>query len=1171
MEAILTPVRESSSYQAILQAMERKGFVAVSGLSDTAFSCAVHCLGSQAPYRLIVTYGEQRARQLEENYRFFDRKVWVYPAKDVLFYSADVHGNAIARQRIEILKQIIEGEEATIILPVEALMERLPELSQMKKNRYRIQNGDTIDIKEFNGTLTALGYQKKDWVEGPGQYAVRGGILDVYPLTEDCPYRIELWGDEVDSLRSFDVESQRSIEELQELVIYPAREIVLTEDRIARGLKRIEAEHKTCAKALKESFQTEAYARLNRTIKTLREELLELQDAVGADGYLTYFYENLVSILDYFPEDTKVFVDEPKRVAESAGGYQLEFQENMKSRLEGGYILPGQAELLLDMPSVIQKLEQRSALLCSVLLQDMKDWGNCQEISWETKLVQSYNNHFDLLVKNVTGWKKKGYRIVILCSSSTRAKRIAAEFEDYDIVSFYSEDLNRTLRPSEVMVAAGRLAKGFEFPEEKLVVVSESDIFQLNERRHKRRLKPKHTGEKISSFADISVGDYVVHENHGIGIYRGIEKIEVDKVAKDYITIEYKDNSKLYILASQLDMIQKFSSKEGARPKIDKLGGAAWQNTKNRVKGHVAGVAKELVQLYAIRQEKEGYAYSSDTIWQKEFEEAFPYEETEDQLRAIEETKQDMESNRIMDRLICGDVGYGKTEIAIRAAFKAVQDGKQVVYLVPTTILAQQHYATFMERMKNYPVNIKMMSRFCTATEQKKILEGLKNGMVDIVIGTHRLFSKDIVYKNLGLLIIDEEQRFGVAHKEKIKQMKKDIDVLTLTATPIPRTLHMSLIGIRSMSLLEEPPVDRQAIQTYVLEYNPELVREAINRELARGGQVYYVYNRVNDIDLVTVGLQELLPEARIAYAHGQMKERELETIMYQFINGDIDVLVSTTIIETGLDISNVNTMIIQDAENFGLSQLYQLRGRVGRSNRRASAFLMYRRDKMLKETAEKRLQAIREFTDLGSGYRIALRDLEIRGAGNLLGEDQSGHMEAVGYELYCKMLNDAIREQKGEEVEETFETTIELPVDAYIPATYVKNEFTKLELYKRIATISSQEALEDMQDELIDRFGDMPVPVENLLEIALLKAKAHEAYIAEITEKGSELHFVMYPNAKVDTDRIDEFLKGYKGKMRMNIAKIPTFILQVNTMNKKERLNCVESVINEIHVLIDR
>lgn len=1171
MEAILAPVRESKPYQAMLQAMNQSGFTAVSGLSDTAFSCAVHCLSANAPYRVIVTYGEQRARQLEENYRFFDRRVFVYPAKDVLFYSADVHGNAIVRQRLEILKRVVEGQETTIILPIEVLMERLPELSQIEKNRYRIQVGDSIHIQEFHQRMTALGYEKRDWVDGVGQYAVRGGILDVFPLTDDCPYRVELWGDEVDSIRSFDVESQRSMEELQDLMIYPATEVVLTEERIARGLKKIEAEHKKCAKALKEAFQTEAYARLNRTVDTLREELTELHDAIGIDGYITYFYDKLVSILDYFPEGTRVFVDEPKRVEESAKAYQLEFQENMKSRLEGGYILPGQAEILLDMPTVMHNLEQRSAVLCTALIQQLEEWGVCREIHWESKLVQSYNNHFDLLVKNVTAWKKKGYRTVIVCTSPTRAKRIAAEFEDYDIVCFYSDDLNRELKASEVMVAAGRLAKGFEFPEQKLVVVSEGDIFQMSERTRKKRLKPKYSGERIHSFSDISVGDYVVHENHGIGIYRGIEKIEVDKVAKDYITIEYKDNSKLYILTSQLDLIQKFSGKEGARPKLDKLGGTAWQTTKNRVKGHVAGIAKELVELYAIRQEKEGYAYSPDTIWQKEFEEAFPYEETEDQLRAIEETKQDMESHRIMDRLICGDVGYGKTEIAIRAAFKAVQDGKQVVYLVPTTILAQQHFATFTERMKNYPVTIKMLSRFCTATEQKKILEGLKNGMVDIVIGTHRLFSKDVVYKNLGLLIIDEEQRFGVAHKEKIKQMKKDIDVLTLTATPIPRTLHMSLIGIRSMSLLEEPPVDRQAIQTYVLEYNPELVREAINRELARGGQVYYVYNRVNDIDLVTMQLQELLPEARIAFAHGQMKERELETIMYQFINGDIDVLVTTTIIETGLDISNVNTMIIQDADNFGLSQLYQLRGRVGRSNRRASAFLMYRRDKMLKETAEKRLQAIREFTDLGSGYRIALRDLEIRGAGNLLGEDQSGHMEAVGYDLYCKMLNDAIREQKGELVEETFETTIELPMDAYIPATYVKNEFTKLELYKRIASITSIEEMEDMQDELTDRFGDMPTPVENLLEVALLKAKAHDAYIAEIAEKGNEMHFVMYPKAKVDTGRIDDFMKQYHGKMRMSVTKAPAFILKIQPMNKKECLICVESVINDIHLLIDR
>lgn len=1172
MKAMTEPVRESKSYQAILQAMNRKGFTAVSGLTDTAFSCAIHCLGADKKYRLIITYGEQRAKQLEENYRFFDRNVYVYPAKDVLFYSADVHGNAIVRQRIEILKRIVEEEASTIIFPVEALMERVPGPEHLKKNRHLIRVGDTVDVQAFSQIMTAFGYEKRDAVEEPGQYAVRGGILDVYPLTEDCPYRIELWGDEVDSLRSFDVESQRSIEEVKELLIYPATEIVLSDSRIAAGLKKIETEHKKCAKALKEAFQTEAYARLNRTIASLREELTELHEAVGIDSYLPYFYSNLVSILDYFPEDTCVFIDEPKRIEESADAYQLEFQENMKTRLEGGYILPGQMELLLNMEDVRHRLENRSAVLNTALMQNLEEkWGKIPTIRWESKQVQSYDNHFELLVKNVQAWKKKKYRIIILCSSGTRAQRIAAEFDDYELSAFYSETLDRELQPGEVMVAAGRLNKGFEFPDEKLAVVSEGDIFQTGERSRRKRMKPQYSGEKINSFADISVGDYVVHENHGIGIYRGIEKIEVDKVAKDYITIEYKDNSKLYILASQLDLIQKYSSKDGARPKIDKLGGTAWQATKTRVKGHVAGIAKELVNLYAVRQEKEGFAYSPDTVWQKEFEEAFPYEETDDQLRAIAETKEDMESHRIMDRLICGDVGYGKTEVAIRAAFKAVQDGKQVAYLVPTTILAQQHFATFLERMRNYPVTVKMMSRFCTPTEQKKIISGLKDGSVDIVIGTHRLLSKDLVYKNLGLLVIDEEQRFGVAHKEKIKQIKKDVDVLTLTATPIPRTLHMSLIGIRSMSILEEPPVDRQAIQTYVLEYNPELVREAINRELARGGQVYYVYNRVNDIDLVTAKLQELLPEARIAYAHGQMKERELETIMYRFINGEIDVLVTTTIIETGLDISNVNTMIIQDAENFGLSQLYQLRGRVGRSNRRASAFLMYRKDKMLKETAEKRLQAIREFTDLGSGYRIALRDLEIRGAGNLLGEDQSGHMEAVGYDLYCKMLNDAIREQKGEVVEETFETTIDLPIDAYIPATYVKNEFTKLELYKRIAGIAGQEALEDMQDELTDRFGEPPVAVMNLLQIALLKAKAHDAYIAEISEKGDALHFVMYPKAKVQTEQIDEFMKQYRGKMKMNVTKEPTFVLNVKGINKKERLNCVESVINEVHLLIDR
>ena len=606
-----------------------------------------------------------------------------------------------------------------------------------------------------------------------------------------------------------------------------------------------------------------------------------------------------------------------------------------------------------------------------------------------------------------------------------------------------------------------------------------------------------------------------MNEKHGVGIYRGIEKITVNNVEKDYISIEYKGGDNLFILASALDQIAKYASANAKKPRLNKLGGNEWKKTTKRVRGQVRETAKELVELYAVRQAKEGYVYDKDTVWQREFEEMFPYEETQDQLNAIEDVKRDMESTKIMDRLICGDVGYGKTEVAIRAAFKAVTNGKQVAYLVPTTILAQQHYNTFCERFQNYPMTVRVMSRFCTPREQKETMEGLKKGIVDVVIGTHRLLSKDVKYKDLGLLIIDEEQRFGVGHKEKIKTLKKDVDVLSLSATPIPRTLHMSLIGIRDMSILEEPPHDRRAIQTYVMEYNEELVKEAVHREMTRGGQVYYVYNRVNNIAEITSELQKLLPNAKVAFAHGQMRERELENIMMQFMEKEIDVLVSTTIIETGLDIPNVNTMIIHDANQLGLSQLYQLRGRVGRSNRNAFAFLMYKRDTLLKETAEKRLQAIREFTDLGSGYKIAMRDLEIRGAGNLLGEEQSGHMEAVGYDLYCKMLNDAVLRLKGELSEDTdFDTTLDLNIDAFLPSAYIRNEVEKLELYKRISAIETKDELEDMQDELLDRFGDLPAAVVNLLHIALLKSMAHHAYMTDVKQKGEKVFFEMNPEA---------------------------------------------------------
>lgn len=788
-----------------------------------------------------------------------------------------------------------------------------------------------------------------------------------------------------------------------------------------------------------------------------------------------------------------------------------------------------------------------------------------------SRSIYSYNNSFEQLIKDLEHWRKENYQIMLMSASATRARRLAADIRDQGLLAYFAEDFEREIHPGEIMVTCGRLNSGFEYPTLHFVVLSEKDIFK--ERRQKpQKKKSQYSGKKIQSLAEISIGDYVVHEKYGLGIYRGMEQIESDGVAKDYINIEYKDSSNLFIPASQLDIIQKYAGVGAKKPKLNKLGGNEWEKTKTRVRSQVQIAARDLVNLYAERQAREGYAYGPDTVWQTEFEELFPYEETEDQLTAIADTKRDMESHKIMDRLICGDVGYGKTEVAIRAAFKAVMESKQVVYLVPTTILAQQHYNSFVERMKHYPIKICMLSRFCTPKETKQIQDALKKGTMDIVIGTHKVLSKTMQYKNLGLLIIDEEQRFGVKQKEKIKQLKKDVDVLALSATPIPRTLHMSLAGIRDMSVLEIPPVDRRAVQTYVLEYNEELIREAIERELARAGQVYYVYNRVNNIDSVAAEVQKLVPGAVVEFAHGQMGERQLEKIMMAFIHKEIDVLVSTTIIETGLDISNANTIIIHDAQNFGLSQLYQLRGRVGRSNRAAYAFLMYRRNSVLKEEAEKRLKAIREFTDLGSGFKIAMRDLEIRGAGNLLGAEQSGHMESVGYDLYCKMLNDAVLQMKGEQKEEdTFETTVDLSLDAYIPASYVGNESQKLELYKRIAVIENQEEYEDLTEELIDRYGDVPAPTLRLMDVELVKHQAHQAWIIAIEQKGTAISFVMNARARVKVEEIDDFLKKFRGRMKIRAEVNPVFVYNPGEIPKKELLSVVREIIGQIKELLEK
>lgn len=1083
MKAFLTPLQGLAEFEQIKEKSKtNKGILQVSGCMESQKSHLMYGLSGIAPYRLILAEDERRAREIYEDYRFYDRKVYSYPAKDLLFFQADIHGNLLIRQRMKVIKALLEEKELTVVTSIDGCMDFLESLEKIKEQLIHYESDSTVDTEQLKNQLVALGYERVGQVEMPGQFSVRGGIVDIYCLTEENPWRIELWGDEIDSIRSFDPESQRSLENLEELTIYPAVEHIGDKD--------------------------------------------------------------MVSFLDYFPEErTIIFLDEPNRLTEKGGAVEEEYRQSRMHREEkGSRNLP--ENWLCSFEQLQKELNKRNCISVCALEPKQAGWKVREKFYLEVKSISAYNNSFELLVKDLHQHKKQGYRIALLSGSRTRAERLAKDLQEEGLAAFYGQDYDREICPGEIMVVYGHAKKGFEYPLIKFAVMTESDIFGQEQKKKKK--KKNYSGSRIQDFAELSIGDFVVHEKHGLGIYRGIEKVEVDRIVKDYIKIEYRGGSNLYIPATQLDCLQKYSGADASKaPKLNKLGTQEWNKTKSKVRGAVKNIAKELVELYAVRQEKEGYVCGPDTVWQREFEEMFPYEETEDQLSAIEDAKRDMESTRIMDRLICGDVGYGKTEVALRAAFKEVQESRQVAYLAPTTILAQQIYNTFVQRMKEFPVRVELLCRFRTPAQQKKAIEDLKKGQVDVIIGTHRVLSKDVQFKNLGLLIVDEEQRFGVTHKEKIKQLKKDVDVLTLTATPIPRTLHMSLIGIRDMSVLEEPPMDRMPIQTYVMEYDEETVREAINRELRRGGQVYYVYNRVTDIADVALRIAKLVPDARVDFAHGQMSERELENVMYSFVNGDIDVLVSTTIIETGLDISNVNTMIIHDSDRYGLSQLYQLRGRIGRSNRTAYAFLMYRKNVMLKETAEKRLAAIREYTDLGSGFKIAMRDLELRGAGNLLGAQQHGHMNAVGYDLYCKMLNEAVKEAKGIHTMEDFETSVDLNVDAYIPDSYISNEFQKLDIYKRIAGIETQQDYDDMLEELLDRFGEPGKAVLNLLAIAKLKAIAHQGYVTEIKQTGKTVRFTLYEKARLNTEGFPALMQKYRRGLQFKNEQEPKFILE--------------------------
>lgn len=1115
MKSLTAPLRQLEVFSKAAEKLNKEtGVQLLTGCMDSQKTHLAYALGENYKRRLIVTYNELKSKEIFEEYKIFGKNVYLYPAKDFLFFHADIQGKLLEEQRIQALQALMEQDNVTVITTIDGCMGKVKPLKALKDQVLTIDMSSVIELDALKVLLADMGYEREGQVDAKGQFAIRGGIIDIFPLTEDCPVRIELWDEEVDSIRSFDAESQRSIENLEEIKIYPAKE---PEAR---------------------------------------------------------FEKESISFLEYFADkDSIVFLDEPNRLVEKADTVEKEFCESIQNRIQAGKAAPEEAYLVSGAAEVLGKLERvRCAAFC-MLETRVRELTVKNKFALEVKGINSYQNSFELLTKDLKRWKKEKYRVVLLCSSRTRAKRLAQDLQNEELNAFYSDAEERIVNPGEILLLSGNVKQGYEYPLLKFAVLSETDIFS-GEKKKKKKKQTRYEGQKIQSFSELSIGDYVVHENHGLGIYRGIEKVTVEKKLKDYIKIEYAGSGNLYILATQLETLQKYASADAKKPKLNKLGGSEWNRTKTKVRTAVQDIAKDLVALYAARAERNGFIYGEDTVWQREFEEMFPFEETEDQIAAIEATKQDMESTKIMDRLVCGDVGYGKTEIAIRAAFKAVQENKQVVYLVPTTILAQQHYNTFVQRMKEFPVRVDLLCRFRTPAQQKKTLEDLKKGLVDIVIGTHRVLSKDVQYKDLGLLIIDEEQRFGVTHKEKIKKLKENIDVLTLTATPIPRTLHMSLIGIRDMSVLEEAPQDRLPIQTYVMEYEDEMVRAAIHRELARGGQVYFVYNRVNTIADMAAHIEKLVPEANVTFAHGQMSEKELEKKMYEFISGETDVLVSTTIIETGLDISNANTMIIHDADQMGLSQLYQLRGRVGRSNRTAYAFLLYRRGKYLSEVAEKRLHAIREFTDLGSGFKIAMRDLEIRGAGNLLGSEQHGHMQAVGYDLYCKMLNEAVKDLKGTaKVEDKYETMLDLETDAYIPDSYIKNEAQKLDIYKRIASLENAEECEDMSEELTDRFGDLPKAVMNLLEIARLKAEAHALYITEISGNPSRLKLKMYEKADIEVRNIPKLIERYQGALKFQAAETPYFIYERknNKATESNVLKVLSYLLEDMKLLMEK
>lgn len=1083
---------------------------------------------------LVLCDTQKRAKELWEDLVQLlpAYEVLYFPALEMIPYEVIAQSGELEQKRLEVLSRLVleKGQRFAVITTIEGLSKKLLPVGDFCQGVLQLEVGMCMEPDVLKTHLVSFGYEHVAQVEQQGQFSVRGGIFDIYSPFYKNPLRLEFFDDELDSLRFFETATQCSVEKVKSAWITPGREFFLMPQCKEAGLQQIRKQFGQQVEQLSRRKDREPLERLQSKVGEFLEKLQQNISFVGIEQYQTFFYPESASLLDYMGADLFLVLDEANRIQEAQEYLEKERRQTFSDLLLKGSVLPGQAEYFFDLNALVKVITQVPHVCFSLLPKDSVFQQCSARMTLDCQNISSFFGNPQLLVEELQTWQKQNYSVLILLTSAAKALRLQQLLGDNDILCSWIADRYQA-DPGQIYLAYGNISHGARFPQSRLVLISETEVFQQQKKRVNKKFFQE-DGQKLNQLDDLKIGDYVVHMNHGIGRYMGVERLKVQDVERDYLIVKYSDDGKLYIPVEQFDLLQKYTVQDGAAPKVNKLGGNEWQRTKNKVKASVEKLAEGLLEIYARRKSQEGYAFSPDDQWQKEFEDAFPYVETEDQLKAIEDVKRDMMSSTVMDRLICGDVGYGKTEVAIRAAFKAVNDGKQVAILVPTTVLAQQHYNTFAERFQPYGVQVRMLSRFVTPKQQKETVEGLKTGSVDVVVGTHKLLSKSISFQDLGLLIVDEEQRFGVTHKEKIKQMRSQVDVLTLSATPIPRTLHMSLVGIRDMSVIETPPQDRYPIQTYIVERTPELMKDAIRRELGRGGQVYVVHNRVEDIEQLAEEISLMVPEARILVGHGQMKEHQLEQIMMDFIAHEADVLVCTTIIETGLDISNANTMIVDEADKMGLAQLYQLRGRVGRSNRIAYAYLTYKKDKTLSQLAEKRLAAIREYTELGSGFKIAMRDLEIRGAGNLLGAEQHGHVAAVGFDLYCTMLDDAIRELKGEKTGKRRDVELDLQVSAFIPEYYIRDSAVKLGFYQRIQQAKAISRLHLLEDEMIDRFGDIPPETWNLLRAAELKIYCIEIGICSLKQKGGIVSARFEPDTGMDLPKLQTLMKKYRRQL---------------------------------------